>query len=205
MGSKYIFIHPTKCGGTAVANYFRDHYSDFIIGGHEHATKCQSNNSIIIVREPYDRFISMYYYWKNGSIDGPFQRSQEFIEQFKEVGIKDFINILKDPELSQRNLFHGFTWIQHFLPTVEWIGNVNLKEIIVIKYDKDLNNSINKLIDRLEIPNKNVVLPFENVSKKEDKIILDQTDRKDIYNLFYKDFLLWKEINKHPEKFRLVL
>ncbi len=205
MGSKYIFIHPTKCGGTAVANYFRDYYSDFIVGGHEHTTKCNNDNSIIIVREPYDRFLSMYHYWKNGSTSGPFQRSQEFIEQYKKVGVKDFIKIIKDPELSQKNLFHEFTWAQHFLPTVEWIGNVSLKKIIVIKYDKNLNNSINKLIDRLEIPNKNVVLPFVNVSKKVDKIILDQTDRKDIYNLFYKDFLLWKEINKHPEKFRLVL
>ncbi len=205
MDSKYIFIHPTKCGGTAVANYFRDHYSEHIKGGHEHATKCQKKNSIIIVREPYDRFISMYNYWKNGSTKGPFQRSDKFIEQFKDVSIKDFINILKDPELSQKNLFQGFTWKQHFQPTAEWFGNINKKDIIVIKYNKDLNSSINKLINNLNIPNKNIKVPFENVSKKTDKIVLDESDKLEVKDIFKKDFILWEEINNKPEIFRLVL
>jgi len=27
---KYTFVHPTKSGGTSIADYFTDHYNDYI-------------------------------------------------------------------------------------------------------------------------------------------------------------------------------
>ena len=64
---RYSFIHPTKTGGGACEDFFRNNYSEYIKSC-GHIIKCKNdNNSIIIVRDIYDRFISMYKYWKYGS------------------------------------------------------------------------------------------------------------------------------------------
>ena len=46
-------------------------------------TKAQFYKPIIIIREPYDRFISIYNYWKNGSTSGRFQRESIGIHHMK--------------------------------------------------------------------------------------------------------------------------
>jgi hypothetical protein len=64
--TKFTFIHPTKCGGTAIENYINQHYKDYFINN-GHTNVCTKDNKpIIVIREPYDRFISIFNYWKNG-------------------------------------------------------------------------------------------------------------------------------------------
>jgi hypothetical protein len=153
---KYTFIHPTKCGGTAVETFFSEHYSDYIIGqGHDNA--CQpDNNPIIIVRCPIERFKSMFNYWKYGSCDGPYVRDAEFIEKYQSYGIKDFIQLLKNEAFY--HLYQDFTWHQHFSSISTWVNTVYYDKIIVIRYDTDLNTKIQLLLEQLNIPTKNVIL-----------------------------------------------
>jgi hypothetical protein len=201
---KYTFIHPTKNGGTSCEIYFDKYYKEFITGI-GHSTLCgNSNNSIIIIRDVVDRFKSMYKYWKYGAIDTHFKRDYEFIKKYKNYTIKDFILLIKNQ--NKEHLHVIFTWSQHFEKQVKWINNTDYKNIIIIKYEKNLNEKINKLISFLNIPNQNITLPIMNISNDyNEKIILDNSDMDFIKEYFKEDFELLDNINNNPELFKIVI
>ena len=62
----YTFVHPTKSGGTSLLNTILAHYSEYFKEmGHKYT--CNEENPVIVIREPFDRFLSMFNYWKYGS------------------------------------------------------------------------------------------------------------------------------------------
>jgi hypothetical protein len=200
----YTFIHPTKSGGTAIENYFEKYYSNYIIGI-GHSNKCTNdNNPIIVVRDVKSRFLSMYKYWKNGSIDTNFKCNNEWKEKSNNISILEFINILKN---NKTQLYNDFIWHQHFDNTTTWIENTEYKNIIIIKYDKNLNDKIQKLINLLDIPNKNIQLPIENVSIPIDNE--DELNHEEVNNFiaeyFKDDIQLLNTIENNPELFKLVI
>ena len=203
---KYTFIHPTKAGGTAVERYFKKHYSKYITG-FGHATKCtNTNNPIIIVRDVKSRFLSMYKYWKHGAMDGVHgTRDKEWIEKYKNTTIKDFIVMLKN---KQNNLCHSFTHKEHYYNTCKWINNTDYKNIIVIKYSKNLNQKIQKLLNVLHIPNKHKLLPVINKSVSVEDEHIDLDDRyiaQFIKDYFKYDIILLNAIESKPQLFKLVI
>jgi len=208
MTIKYTFIHPTKCGGTSCDIYFKKHYSDYIVGG-DHSILCGNNNNpIIIVRDVKSRFLSMFKYWKSGAIDTHYKRDEQFINKYKEMTILDFISLLKNKDYSKLHV--GFTWSSHFTPNSHWINNTDYKNIIILKYNHNLNDSIHKLINILNIPNKNVILPITNISKTIDKDIEIYEQNKDYINNFINEYFkddvdLMNTINNFPEKFKFVI
>lgn len=201
---KHTFIHPTKNGGTACEIYFDKHYNEYITGM-GHTNLCgNSNNPIIIIRDIPDRFISMYKYWKYGAIDTHFKRDNNFIEKYKNYTIKNFIQMLKDE--NKEDLHTVFTWSQHFENQIKWINNADYKNIIIIKYENDLNQKINKLISFLNIPNKNITLPKMNISNNyNENIILDNLDMTFIKEYFKEDYELLNKINNNPQLFKIVI
>lgn len=200
----YTFIHPTKTGGTACEIYFKRNYSQYIIGeGHYNVCR-NDNNPIILVRPVEDRFISMYRYWKYGAIDTIYQRPPEFIEKYKNYDIKNFIRLLKNK--FENILYIGMTTEEHFAPVTKWINKIDYNNIIIIRYTRNLNQKINRLIDELNIPNKHIKLPFMNISKSNNEnIILDEEDMIFLKEYFKSDYDLIDKINNNPELFRLVI
>jgi hypothetical protein len=206
---KYTFIHPTKTGGTACYYYFNKYYSEYIITNiNSHHIKCNNdNNPIIIVRDPYSRFLSMFYYWKYGSMR--YKRNSSFLKKNKPITILDFIQMIKNNDT--KNLYVDHTWNQHFSNISDWIpDDTKYENIIVIKYDKNLNVKIQKLLNLLNIPNKNVPLIQDNVS------IIDKNDQDHyeknkqyvhefIDEYFKRDLELIDKINHQPNLFKLVI
>jgi len=196
MNNKFTFIHPTKCGGTAVEEFFKEHYPNYFNIG-RHFFKCKNNNnSIIIFRDPIDRFKSIYNYWKSGS-----EKYMDNINKSKYT-IKHFIFFLKT---NNKILYNYYMWDIHYKPITYWLNNTYPKNIIVLNYKNNLNETIQELLKLLNIPNKNINLPFVNVSKNKKKIILDDEDIKFIKEYFKNDYDFQYLINNHKEIFRAVI
>lgn len=202
--AKYTFIHPTKTGGTACETFFNEHYSEFI-KGRGHDNKCMNNNNpIIIIRDPIERFISMYKYWKYGSLDiDKYKRNSIFLQNYNNYTIKDFIRLIKNKQ--HEDLYQSFTWNQHFEPIKKWVNNTKYENIIVILYTKNLNEKINKLLDTLKIQPKPVKLPILNVSNNKENIQIDDNDILFIKSYFADDFTLYNDAKNQPELFKHVL
>lgn len=201
----YTFIHPTKTGGTACETYFEKYYNEYI-KGKGHFNCCNNNNNpIIIIRDVTERFISIYKYWKYGpKDDNIFKKNNEELEKNKNYNMNDFISMIKNNNTEK--LFNKTTWDKHFFQQNYWINNTEYKNIIIIKYDNNLNEKINKLITFIDIPNKNIPLPIVNTTKENDEnIILSDENMIFIKNYFKDDYDLIEKINKNPELFKLVL
>jgi hypothetical protein len=195
---KFTFVHPTKCGGCAIEDFLKEHYSNFF-STEFHYNKCENNNNpIIIVRDPVDRFKSMYKYWKYGS-----ERhciTEEHGEKYKNINIKTFISMIQN---NSNNLITKFTQDIHYKPITHWI-HTNYKNIIILKYNKDINNTIQKMIEKMNIPKVNEVVKHTNISKSTEEIILDNEDLLFIRKYFISDYYLIYFINNHPKRFRAV-
>lgn len=205
MKKHYTFIHPTKAGGTAVEQYFDKHYSEYIKGWGHNNICTNENNPIIIVRDVKSRFNSMFKYWKNGASDGIYKRDKEWIAKHSNVSIFDFINLLKT---NKKELYSGFTWDMHFNCTTRWINpDINYKNIIIIKYESNLNNKIQKLINELGIENKNIELPIKNVSNNNncEYDLNNEIINEFINEHFSSDVELINKIDSSPELFKMVI
>jgi hypothetical protein len=195
--TKFTFVHPTKCGGCAVEDFLNENYSDYF-STEGHYNKCEFNNdSIIIVRDPVDRFKSMYKYWKYGS--ERHQSNKEHVEKYKNINIKTFISMIQN---NSHNLITKFTQDIHYKPITYWI-NTNYKNIIILKYKKNLNDTIQNMINKIHIPIKvNKIVKHTNISKSKEEIVLDNEDLLFIKKYFISDYHLIYIINKHPKMFR---
>jgi hypothetical protein len=200
----YTFIHPTKTGGTAIEDYFKKHYYKYITGS-AHERKCTNkNNPIIVVRDPRSRFLSMYKYWKNGAIDTIYKCDNGWKEKHKDISMLDFIDTLKN---NKTKLYNKFIWGQHFDNITTWIEDTDYKNIIIIKYENDLNEKIQKLINCLDIPNKYIPLPKVNISASIDnENELNHPDVNNFIEEYFKDDIkLLNTIQNNPELFKLVI
>jgi len=199
---KYRFIHPTKTGGTAIEKFFENNYSLYIHGKH-HTEICKNyDNPIIIIRCPIDRFISMFNYWKNGSVDSKYKRPLSFIDEYKNYSIKDFITLIKQKQ--NEKLYVDFTTDLHFSSMNYWISENDYNKTIVIKYHNDLNTKIPDLLQKLNIPDKKISLEKFNVSIKE-IIELDEEDKIFLKKRFAYDFKLWDTIHNNPNLFKAII
>ena len=201
--NRFSFIHPTKCGGTAVENFLLKHYSKYFNIKSHHTLTCNNyNNSIIIIRDPIERFISLFKYWKYGS--EIFIRDNLFLEKYKNISIKNFISFITENKTN--TLFYSFTWDKHFQKMTYWINNTDYKNIIIIKYKNDMNDTIQKMLRIFNIPKLvNNKVEKCNISNNKEQVILDQEDIKFIHTFFKEDFDLIHLINTQPKLFRAVL
>lgn len=201
---QYTFVHPTKSGGTSVERYFAHHYKDYIKNTGHGCTCKNDNNSIIIVRDVNSRFLSMYKYWRHGSEEHIL--NEELKNKLKDVSILDFIHLIKN---NKTELYRKSIWKQHFDNTTAWINkNTDYKNIIIVRYEENLNNKIQTLINKLGIPNKNIPLPFKNVSipvSNEDELIHNKEVQTFITKYFKDDIDFIHKVETNPELFKMVI
>jgi hypothetical protein len=206
---KYVIIHPTKVAGSAFIKYVQANYSaHFKYNGHEFKA-VQAVNPIVFIRDPYDRFISIYKYWKYGSLDyNNHKHNETHLINMQKYNIKDFIRFVKkkDPIL-----ITSFTSHTHIRTQTWWINEEDYKKSIIVYYDKnEMEKKIFQLFDYLEQLNicKNLKIPFQKInvsnSNNNEKIILDESDKMEINQIYKADFDLISKIKMYPQIFKKV-
>lgn len=197
----YTFVHPTKSGGTSIETFVRDHEINWIhLNGH--GNLCQKNNNpIIIVRDPIERFLSMYFYWKNGS--PLFEHTATHRTRYKNISIKLFIRCLRD-KMVRNVLYTKYIWEDHYRCQSYWIPETCYDNTIVVFLTNHLTDSMTQLFEYLDFhPPYEIQIPHVNASYKE-PIQLDQTDIEFIHQYFKSDFELIEKIKHQPELFKKV-
>ena len=64
---KYSFIHIPKTSGLSIKKFITNYSDYFNYLGHEEIA-ATDNNPIVVLREPLDRFISFFKYWKQNCV-----------------------------------------------------------------------------------------------------------------------------------------
>ena len=147
----------------------------------------------------------MFMYWKYGS--KLWTRSEYALNKNRNKTILDYIDLIVENNTQELCMQH--LWKQHYDPLTQWI-NTDYKNIIVIRYEKDLNPKIQNLLKMLNIPNKGVLLQEINPSiKNVNDITFCEEHKKEItdfINVYFKsdvDFI--HQITQHPSKFKMVV
>ena len=81
---------------------------------------------------------------------------------------------------------------------------MDLSQNCLLINNKDLNNTIQKMIKKMNIPQVNEVVKHTNISKSTEEIFLDNEDLLFIRKYFISDYYLIYLINNHPKQFRAV-
>lgn len=202
----HTFVHPTKTGGTTLEQYFKKYHYKKIRGvGHIH-TCANSQNPIVIIRDPMERFVSIYKYWRNGATDGKYTREPDWISINT---ISDFIEKLKSNNNSfTKNFLHkDFTTNLHFSEQRYWLKPADHAKTLVIAYDKEnLDEKVVELLKYIGLPRTGLPLPKVNVTKSSEKVCCEMTekDKSWVREKFKADFQLWHLVTRHPQRFKKV-
>lgn len=203
----HTFVHVTKTSGTTFEQYFKKYHPKHISGvGHTH-TCSNSKNPIIIIRDPVDRFVSMFKYWRNGAESGKYTRDERWNPKCE--SINDFIGLLErnDQGFKKKFLHRDFTTHLHFAEQTNWLKPSDYKKAIVITYDKHaMDEKMKSLLNYLNIEAKGLPLPKTNVTKHVDSIdtVIDEQHMASLKRMFAADYRLWHMVTCHPSRFKKV-
>jgi hypothetical protein len=196
---KHQLIHIPKTGGTALYVFLQrvypEHFEEFMYPGQPpHELKANFvPNPVVIVRDPFERILSLFRYWKSGS------------EMFSEgdrsaVPLSSFLQ-----EVNIFNVWTGYTGPEHLLPQTYWVSPESHRKSIVIRYREDLDSSMRELVDYLGLAEPEESVPRMNVTLNREPIEVSDADMKVIRFRYATDFLLWERANKHPDRFKKVI
>lgn len=177
--NKFLFIHIPKTGGTSIANAVGINGVTRHLTHRELLNRCSSQSEIknylsfAFVRNPWDRFLSLYFYLKKAD-------NTELID-FKYF-CKLFAN---DFYISNRQV-----WSRHYMPQSDYIETTDIK--FIGRYE-NFQDDFNDVCDKIGIPQQK--LPHRKKSKhkhyteyydEETKQIVAEKYEKDIGYFGYK-------------------
>ena len=191
---KFIFIHIPKTAGTSVEQFLRDNnknellFDRFVLNRSlQHLTALEFKRKLgnvfnsyykfSIVRNPYDRLLSEYYWTPIPNVGYKYGKTKsEFLDSVK--------NIVKN-QLYFRNNYND-----HFIPQYMFLCNRTGKLLIdnLFKFE-DLDFVKDYLKKKL-----NIKREFPHINKSirdENKDYWDEQDKEKIYNLYKNDFILF--------------
>ena len=162
-----IFIHIPKNAGTSIEEYFGNGSVRIQPSKHAdiHEIKVKFKNSynnyrkFTIIRNPYDKMVSWYFYLKRNLGD---------------YDIIEFNEWIKDPS----KFWHANDPISFLKPQCDWIDNT----VEIIRFE-NLDNELNKFF------NKKINLPITNKSNHNHYLeYYNDESLNIIYNRYKKDF-----------------
>lgn len=161
---------------------------------HDTTTR-QAKNPIVVLRDPFERIVSNYNYWKYGSEMWSIKNENASFESY-------VITILRNNHTA---LQANHTWREHYKPMVNWIHEEDYAKTTIVNYNDDLNVVLKPLLKSLNIPFKDKNLTSINKTNKYDNITLTSTMKTLIRKIYAEDFVLLQTVKTHPERFSAVI
>lgn len=165
---KAIFIHIPKTGGNSIQKALFDNpsvhvpWSDYY---KKSPKKFEKFFKFAVVRNPWDRLVSSFFYLKNGGMN-------DEDKKWTSENIKDFNNFEEFVLgwINDKNIYKGI----HFIPQTYWICDEN-KKIMV------------DFIARLETINQDFLFIANKVGSTKKKIEKINTSERSQYRNYYSD------------------
>ena len=163
---QYTFCHIPKTGGTSVKKALNVRTES-----HKIFDRKNSNCfSFAFVRNPYQRFLSAYFFLINGGLG-----NKQTIEKEKYIGNSDIDEFIKTKLINSLDQEH-FTPQHHFIPDgVDYLGKI-----------ETIQEDFNKICEIIGIDP--IELPHENTTPKYD-FQLTEEQKDVIYEIYKEDFI----------------
>lgn len=203
---KLGFVHIAKSGGNTIEKLIRSRYANFFL--HPSFGHKQKNidypYSFAIVREPVDRFLSSYFYWKNGAINSEWSFKKQFVRKAKTIDEFMYYWDNNDSEFI-RQLDTEITKPQwHFSPQKSWLIDSANNRTIILQYSNDIDVQFSKLLKLLGLPKLEVVKKINVTSNKNEDYDREAVS-KWVERVFHEDVLLWNNIINDTNNFLKVI
>ncbi len=186
------FIHITKSGGTNIKDknknrelYFGKYHNEDALYYFKKKIPC-----FAIVRNPIERYESMFYYNTFGS------------NKYKKYNDIEDINIFVNNHFDNPKFIKKFENGTQFRKQVSWLND---NSAYIILYDKEnlVNNITQFLLDEFSIHYEyNYNTKNINISKKNENQKLNQNSIDKIKQLYHKDVQLYNKLLKYQKENR---
>lgn len=223
--NKIGFMSITKTSCCNLLEFLLQNYEENLLErenfAHVFTTESFSENvfPVCTVRDPVERFISMYnYYFFGSEIFGKDRRKALFfkrtdnIYEFIDSIIPEIYKITHVEKRKYKKYVGEYIWRAHINPQTHWIKKQHYYKTIITMYQKNMTDILIKLgeylhselnfpkISKLPTHKKNVTSNKKNFNEKEMQYI------KDFVNQYYSsDYELIKKIEKTPNLFKAVI
>lgn len=194
----YQLIHIPKTAGTTFNKYLIRYYNEYFLSIESmyslapHSVRCKDvENPVVIIREPYDRFLSVFNYFNNGS--------ELWFNNKTNVSVLDFLNQQFEPK-------YNYFWYAHTNNQSWYINEKDYKKTIVVVYNKNMQINLINLLSSLGIDIKKNIpeLQVSNITSYT-KVTLSNKEKNMVYKKYIKDFILYNKIINHKNLFKLVV
>ena len=204
--NKFIFIHTPKTGGTSMRSYFNSLDKNTINAGHKTIAnihkyyvkgKLVGDNSydiskyytFMFVRNPWDRFVSSFFYLKNLStsptkiIPPTLSKVTKVVSNYRNCpsGFRSFVKNLNFKK--KFNINHDY--FVHFKPQIFFINRQSSYNINFIGKFENLQEDFNIVCDQIGIPRPYEVPSFRPA--KEGKLPHRNPTKHKNYTEYYND------------------
>ena len=187
---KFIYIHIPKCGGCSLKDYLEEHCTDELKNTQhdslkdvlkDNPKKIQDYYKFTFVRNPWDRIVSLYYFWFNQTESSIFYqwdfKQADFIKN-NNLSFHDFVKIINSNDTVFHDKPHLNPYIGFFMEdpsSFDFIGKIE-------NYQKDFEI----ICDKISITKERI--PHVNVSKHKHYIeYYDNETRQIVADKYAKD------------------
>ena len=212
--SALFFVHIPKTGGTAFTIWLEQQHQQGnclnIRTSHTHYIDSamavrMGYRPLVIIREPTERFLSSFYYWKYGSADiKSWQRNHDWKKAEHIPNAETFIQILKDPTHTQHQKLRtaitqqdNYTYRHHFLPQSAWLNTANKNILIACYHPSQLAQSLQATVAQ---PESQCLIDqyhaIEHAPQKSEK--LSATAQQWLKKAYAEDYALWTQYCHPP-------
>jgi hypothetical protein len=181
------FIHITKTGGTNIKD--KNKNEEIIYGSYHNENASYYKNKKIkcfaIIRDPIERYISLFYYNTNGS-----NKYKKKDNTFKNI------NNFVDTHYKDRNFIKKYENGIQFQKQVEWLKEADLSNTFIVKFDK--KNLINNIRELCNFNNINFIyndnIKNINTTNYNNNIELTEDSKNKIIEMYIEDNNLYSKL-----------